>query len=235
MYGKSTAPLAVHTFILGKVTDARTGSALQSVEIEYTVNGGSRYGYTGSDGKYNMEVNPGNADVVFRKFPYFQSGYSVNVRRGSKTTINAQLSDVLPSGWYLCELTWEDDKDLDSHLTSSYFHIYFDMKAVGRNSSALIAWLDVDDTDGYGPEIIRFQAENNETYHYYIHNYSGYGTFNEAKATVKVQKGGVSGTYRKFVAPTGDGLYWHVFDVENGVFQSVNQIVSYEPDLIQEK
>jgi hypothetical protein len=65
-------------------------------------------------------------------------------------------------------LTWgRDPYDLDSHLVYAGSHIYFDQKQGDK------AWLDVDDTDSYGPETITIDKRYpGKRYLYAVHTYA---------------------------------------------------------------
>lgn len=120
-------------------------------------------------------------------------------------------------------LTWgETPSDLDSHLVFGGYHVYFSWKNSGGCS------LDVDDRDSYGPETVTIPAVSESyTYHYYVHNYSGTGTFKNANAVVKVYIGAKEYT---FYAPAGEGWYWHIFTLNGatGEFVVNNAISSSE-------
>ncbi len=73
-------------------------------------------------------------------------------------------------------LTWDYwPKDLDSHLFTPYdsasqdltYHIGF-----GNKTDAVFNKLNVDNVDGYGPEIMTINQLNNGQYKYYVTDYT---------------------------------------------------------------
>ncbi|MDR3347702.1 MAG: hypothetical protein LBN32_03715, partial [Helicobacteraceae bacterium] len=66
-------------------------------------------------------------------------------------------------------LTWGAKPiDLDSHLVFGDNHVYFEKK--GRRNAK--AYLDVDDSDSFGPETITIQKIEPQSYVYAVHNFS---------------------------------------------------------------
>lgn len=120
-------------------------------------------------------------------------------------------------------LDWgENPLDLDSHVFSNDYHIYFSNKNDGNIN------LDRDDTDSYGPETITIQdPDSSDTYKYYIFNYSdGSNPSSDRLSNSGAQVSVIFdneyvGTFK--VQPNQTGLWWHVFDVINK-----NQIVIYD-------
>lgn len=123
-------------------------------------------------------------------------------------------------------LNWGDQPaDLDLHVLYPNNHIFFQQK------TGTDAFLDVDDTDGFGPETITIgQRHQGEKYVFAVHNYSahgGYGTktLSNSKAKVFVYVGqSLIGSY--YAKPDQVGALWVLFAVDdNGSIRDINTII----------
>ena len=137
-------------------------------------------------------------------------------------------------------LTWGvTPSDLDAHLWSptdngSYTEIYYENR--GSTSQDPFAFLDVDDTSSYGPEVVTIVKNEgapyySQTYRYFVHCF---GNCSIAGSNAKVQLYNESELVKTYTAPsTGSGYYWHVFDLvpTTGGFTTtdVNSISSNSP------
>lgn len=134
-------------------------------------------------------------------------------------------------------VTWgENPRDLDSHLftpeiAGQSHHVYYGNS--GSAEEAPFAWLDVDDTSSYGPEVVTIEALYPGTYQYAIYEYSGDQTLTESEAVVQVFRGRqLVGTYDIPTTPqAGDNWWWHVGDVDGatGNFTLVNTVTADSP------
>ena len=121
-------------------------------------------------------------------------------------------------------LTWgENTIDLDSHLIYADSHIFFGSKVGVR------AWLDVDDTDSFGPETITIEKKIYGTnYTYAVHNFSYRVTNNttlaDSGAKVFVYVG--RSLMKTYSVPSDErGTIWTVFRINNdGNFEDINRI-----------
>jgi hypothetical protein len=123
-------------------------------------------------------------------------------------------------------LSWSGEPgDLDLHTVYPNNHIYFSKK------NGTDADLDVDDTDGYGPETITIRKKkHNDKYIFAVHNYSAGSTkgtttltsVSDAKIFVYIGQSLI----KSYQAPSsGTGSLWVVFGVdENGAFHDINQM-----------
>ena len=116
------------------------------------------------------------------------------------------------------ELSWsKNPEDLDTHLEgpddaseNGQFHLYYsnDDLVVGDES----IFIDVDDTDGFGPETTYLSGfPYDGTYSYYVYLYSGEGTIQDSPARVELNIGDSTSIF----APPSDepSECWHVFDI----------------------
>ena len=90
--------------------------------------------------------------------------------------------------------------------------------------------LDLDDTDGNGPETITLKPTTTEPYYYYIYRYAGDGTVATSGAHIEIYNG--ENCIRTFDVPTdqGDGDYWNVFAIVNGTLV-VNNTITDEANI----
>lgn len=122
-------------------------------------------------------------------------------------------------------LNWgAQPQDLDSHMVFPNNHVYF----IGKRGADAI--LDVDDTNGYGPETITIERKHEgERYVYAVHNYSDGSNKNSdrlSKSGAKVFVYVGQTLIKTYYVPTrGTGNLWTVFAVtEAGEFQDINAI-----------
>jgi hypothetical protein len=123
-------------------------------------------------------------------------------------------------------LNWGDKPaDLDLHVVYPNNHIFFSAK------QGTDAFLDVDDTDGFGPETITIKTRHQgEKYVFAVHNFSAgeaYGTktLSNSRAKVFVYVG-QSLIRSYYVRPEQVGALWVLFAVDdNGSLRDINQVI----------
>lgn len=141
------------------------------------------------------------------------------------------ISPNLTNEEFRVVLTWgQNPRDLDSHLVASLsdgtsYHIWFDNKEKYKDG-ILIANLDVDDTNGEGPETTTVFSMLEGNYKFYIHRYAGTGTIASSGAQVKLYKGNTLISVYNAPVDQGSGDYWNVFEYSNGEFKGVNTITN---------
>ena len=181
-----------------------------------------QYGY------YSLLAPIGLQLLHFELPGYISYDQEVNVSSDGGDVPQAILSKELTGDQYRVVLKWGNTPaDLDSHLINENFHVYYSQKT----TSVSDAMLDLDDTDGVGPETVTFTAESNQTYSYYVKDYTNRDSTSSSAlgasgATVMIYHG--NSVTEKHV-PKGVGIYWHVFDLVNGRIQYVDTIGNTEP------
>jgi hypothetical protein len=123
-------------------------------------------------------------------------------------------------------LNWGDTpQDLDLHVVYPNNHVFFETK------TGTDAFLDVDDTDGFGPETITIKTRHQgENYVFAVHNFSAaekYGTrsLSNSKAKVFVYVG-QSLIRSYYVKPEQVGALWVLFAVDgNGSLRDINTVI----------
>ncbi len=189
----------------------RNGQILAEITSAFDGN----YVFGGEQGQYTLEITaPG----------YTTEYIDVEVVRGqTKMGQNVVLSPVVGEGEIRIVLSWDaSPSDLDSHVegrssSGGGFHIYY-----GEKNYSGVGSLDVDDTNGYGPETITI-TDANANFTYRVHDFTGSGTMASSNAIVKVYLPGNAGAI-VFYVPAGSGNNWEVFKYENGQVNETNYI-----------
>ncbi len=224
--------------ISGTVVDATSGEGLPGA----TVKAGGVETTTNNDGVYKLENVPaGVQTVTASKTGYIADSKQVVVIADQETTnVNFALSPPTATGQIRIVLTWgENPEDLDSHLLVPQsdtngtlgFEVYYGDE--GSETAYPFALLDVDETDGYGPETITIYRRLNQKYKYFVYNYSETDSLATSGAVVKVYSGNsLLKTYNVPTSQTAGDLYWYVFDINSdGSITDRNVIQASAPTL----
>ena len=178
---------------------------------------------TDSEGYVEMYLLPGMYTVEASKEGYESIYYTIISNPYEDNWYEYYTPPTLSEGEYAIVLSWGySPYDLDSHLFTSSMtdsqHIWYQNKYDGYDS-----YLDVDDTDSYGPETITIRKfDANKYYKYCIVDYTNssrgnyYSTdMSYSSATVTVySNGGHVATYH--VPVNKEGVVWEVFEIRNG-------------------
>ncbi len=124
--------------------------------------------------------------------------------------INNKIVIDLEAPEYFIVLSWgTTPRDLDSHLWTRGYHIYFgDM---GSDSTEPYVRLDVDDTQGMGHETTTIARLLGDC-QFAVNNYSGEADIKLSGAHVDLYRG--SEHVAEWAVPEeGEGLWWYVFDL----------------------
>lgn len=161
-----------------------------------------------------------------------KDGYSNLVAKCPCAGLTYALSPVMQNlDGLRVVLTWGDTpKDLDSHIAYPGSHIYW------RSRRGADANLDVDDTNGFGPETVTLERKHQgETYVYAVHDYSdrnnpGTTALSESQAKVFVYVG--ESLVRTYYVPQHQaGNLWTVFRISGeGEFQDINTMRGVKVD-----
>lgn len=206
--------------VTGKVTGV-SGSPLANARIDaeglnYT---GSSVAYSAADGSFSILVKAQARAVFTARTATGISNSIVAISGAEGSTCTAMQGDLKigsVSGTAKIKLTWgADPEDLDSHLTgpipgsSERFHVYYDV------DTSVNASLDVDDTSGFGPEIITLSGFNPGIYRYSVHHFGGEGSITESPARVELTISGVTRVFTPPSSPTPliENTVWTVFEL----------------------
>lgn len=220
----------------GYINNAVTGGG---VRAKITVHEENRYGEVaatvecGYDGSYSLELSEGKYVLEITAEGFITEYFDVNIRSGDqRSAVNYVLSPELLAGEIRIVLEWgSSPADLDSHLTGrtssgSRIEVAYYAKQAAE-SGKIVAELDIDDTNGYGPETTTIYDAGG-TYEFRVHDFTnGDSTSSSAlsasQAVVKVYLPEETQP-RVFYVPEGTGVWWNVFRIENGQIVEVNRI-----------
>lgn len=231
------AMIIVSVFAVGKemisinVLDAQVkGEPVAGASVSFEKNGNVINGGV-TDGHGRVIVKDGifgGADDSSIKIIIKKAGYATQIVRGPFNGLTFALSrEMKDIGGYRIVLSWnEAPKDIDSHLVYGNSHIFWD------NKDGVQGMLDVDDTDGYGPETITIKKSlNGNKYIYAVHDYSNRtesfsAKLSESGAKVLVYAG--STQIETFYIPQGKiGNLWVLFTInEYGDLIPINKFTT---------
>lgn len=227
----------------GKITNSKTGESIENVTLKFRKDYNNKEGtyvknefgddlviYTDADGYFYSTALSAGYYTIEATCDGFVTGYK-NVVIGTNGDIcgsqNFSISPLVSKGSYSVVLSWNEHPfDLDSHLfgknpDGSQYRVYYRNMNGYDYSGNHKANLDVDDTDGVGPETVTFICDEQGVYDYYVDWYSGDGTWGTSGGKVEVYND--EGLIQTFNVPYNDTQSgsWRVFSIVNG------QIVPY--------
>jgi len=208
---------------------AIAGARVQSDGINYS---GGGAGITDASGVAQVPMKLGAQAIMTATSPRSSNSATVS-NPGSTFTLTPCL--VMPTQGLTIRLTWgSSPSDLDSHLKGpNSAHVFFASR--GSLAAQPFAALDVDDTTGFGPEVITVTKLPQGTSEYFVHNFSGSHApgMTGSPARVEMRFGS---EIRIFFPPSGEGTndYWRVFQFTVGsdcspAFSPVQQWSASEP------
>lgn len=227
--------------VTGTITSATTGQPVGGVTLKIYNGWNQRRGtvvktYTtnAETGKYRLALASGSYTVEMSKEGYSKGYFNITVIGGKTTAnVNASISPTMEfSNNFRVVLTWnENPRDIDSHLigtnqsNASDYHVYYSDKNAYDADGNKVANLDVDDTDGVGPETTTFTAETDGCYEFFIYWYAGEGTWATSGAKVEVYNN--DRLMYVFDAPPAEtnGGVWEIFTFDHGIFTPYDQIL----------
>ena len=233
------------SLVYGNVTDAVSGDGIPNVLLTFTdILTGKAVGTTktrtgnsdGAKGSYSIHLPIGTYRVNATVANYVSTDLTVySLPQSSTGAEEIVMNPILASGEYRIVLHWgQYPSDLDSHIigtisNGNHFHVdYTNMSAY--DGSTLVANLDRDDRNSYGPETITLKPVTSDTHTYYVYNYTGNsgGTLANSEAWVELYAGSTKKVYH---VPTdqGNGRVWSVFSITNGVVKDINNVNDTEP------
>lgn len=228
---ETTAP-PVETFEVSiKVVSATTAEGVgnAAVQVLDTATGMIVYnGSTTGDGTFTATLPAGIYAFQVICDGYVIESFEVEVYSTGICSVDTiVISPELAVGEMRIVLEWGDHpRDLDSYYMDEYGNAqvaYYDREYY--NGDQLVAELDVDDTDGYGPETITVY-DPSQTFTYCVRDYTNTGDmFQRTDITVKVYIAGESQpiVYTPTYDETNEGRVWTVFSCVNGEIQFINE------------
>ena len=129
-------------------------------------------------------------------------------------------------------LSWgKNPEDIDLHIVgpamsateeSSRFHVYYEDLQYKDKKGNLIADLDHDDTDSYGPEVATIRKMTFGTYYVFVHDYTNRESnspieLSRSDARIKIYSGDSTMPFATYkVPPLMRGKYWNVCKIVIG-------------------
>ena len=208
----------------GTTKDAVTGTVEGSVTVNLRNQSGGIVATTTSDvnGVYSFtDILVGSYTLEFTKAGYISGTETITVVDSQVITVNPTISETLASGQIRIVLTWGTLGDLDSHVfytgSPANFHVYY------KTTSSNNVTLDVDDTDGEGPETMTISSQLAGTYEFHVYDYNGLDILQNRSAHVKVYDD--TGLIGNFSVPAATGTLWKVFSLTGGVVTPINTMI----------
>lgn len=195
-----TSNAASKVKLSGRVLDATTGLTLSGAQIK-AYKGYGTYGTPVTatsefNGNYSMDlVEGGNYTVTVEKVGYIRGEFEVYVlSNGNTTNEDFVISPEMSGDQMRIVLTWgSTPSDLDSYLMGTTdagqtINTNFQNKVSRSGDNTKLAELDVDDTDGYGPETTTLY-DINGVYEFVVVDFTGSGTMSSSGAKVTIYSG----------------------------------------------
>lgn len=183
---------------------------------------------SGSNGLYQLDLAPGRYMLEVTASGFISDYFEITVKEnGALTNENYTISPELNEGEIRIVLEWKaNPQDLDSYLEGTMADgtrvgiNYRNRSQRDRNGNE-IASLDVDDTNGYGPETITITNLSGD-FRYFVQDFRNEGVLGEYGATVKVYMPEESSP-TVIQAPSDVINTWDVLRIENGELRIVNR------------
>ena len=223
--------------VTGKIVDATTGDPASNARACFVLgeNVTGICAVTDAEGRFALRGLPaGDHQIEVGKEGYTAYRIPVSLQSASTTRVQVPINPRLGPGQIRIVLSWgEEPVDLDSHLWVPRGGGYREVSFIdgGDCGCSLGACLDLDDTNGFGPETITIASPGDGTYSYAVHWFLGGGSWRGSRAVVHVyDESGLVASYR---APSDDSLgvksWWHVFDLKGNDLIAKNTLSDAPP------
>jgi stress response protein SCP2 len=216
----------VTTNVRGKVQDATNLQAVPGAEVEFFSSGGRRITTT-TDASGIYEATGVPAGVVTAKAglidKYIGATKTVDTSMNLPPLTVFTLSPVLPPDGWRVVLTWASrPRDLDSYVyfgTNQRCKVYYSRKYM--SCGGVDVTLDVDDTNGNGPETVTFskvstscRSQTTCKFIFKVNNYSKNPSFLDSQVKVVVYNG--DHEMAKYTIDDGklNQNWWSVFSID---------------------
>ena len=205
-----------NSILTGEVVNGVDDKPIQNARVWLA--GCGQLAKTDANGKFCLsDITASRVSVQISAEGYRSDCFDEILPSASEKFIHAALSPELRRGEIRIILTWSaTPADLDSHLygpcpSEPRFHVYF------SHPDAELVHLDIDRTDGYGPETITIRRVTPGQYRYMVHDYTNRSNpmshaLSQSGAEIRVH---LNREVHRFRAQgTQSGAIWHVFDLE---------------------
>lgn len=210
--------------VQGQIINAQTGSGVTGAELEIVPTQGETItARSTAGGRYTVSLPDGTYTVRVRCNGFVEEEFPLVIHRAISNQ-NFTISPQLAEGEIRIVLEWgASPSDLDSHLegsTDSGTRVvtnYINKQA--SSDGQVLAQLDVDDVNSYGPETTTIY-EPNGVYEFYVVDFTHSGIMSDSGATVKIYVGNQAPVVVNVCAGLGNA--WTVCRIDHGEVQIVN-------------
>lgn len=187
---------------------------------------------TDEEGKIEFAPPADNAllQVTVRADGYIPTTFPIEIMAGTLFFNRISISPMMDIKFVRIVVDWDKEpRDLDAHFVKveeGGYHISFRNMRVLADGSGM---LDIDATQGYGPETVTIkEVSTRSVYSYFVHDYSNQSNprstaLSDSKATVKVYGDGKLLKVIR-VPKKKEGTVWNVFRIEQGQVREINQL-----------
>ena len=228
--------------VSGVISSSLTGAGIGGVRIQVR-SGWNNTGhsdvlaetFTDDSGAYTLNLPLGNYTLALSREGFVDTILNIVSVAGNGEPQNGSMTPSVSGGDYRIVLTWAaHPRDLDSHVCCTMpseggYHVYYRQKT-HQEGGRDVCVLDLDDTNGWGPETVTLHTEATADYRYYVHRYAGTGTIADSGAQIRVYQGDQEIAVVNAPTGPGSGDYWNVLTIQNGVLTVVNTITD-QPEL----
>lgn len=219
--------------VKGTVKNGKTGATMDNVTLKVRAGEGEtgragdviQTATTNGAGEYQLVSLPEGMYTIEISKDGFITNYETVQALGDRTTrLDSSLMPKVSGDVYRFRLSWgQTPSDLDLHMYEPVFksEISYSNPADPEKN----AQLDVDDTDGFGPETITINEQAPGFYQLFVHNYSGQVALINSSAKIEVFKGNdIVKVINVPTAATGEGAYWNVLELHGDRINEINTI-----------
>lgn len=218
----------------GRIVSAVDGKAVDNVRIQFFPSDGSELvcdAVTDAIGNYTASLPAGQYKVILSRDGYIEEEQDLYIGAYSEQVFqDYTISPEIAMGEIRIVLSWgSTPRDLDSYLFgtadngSEMFVSFRNKNCYG--SDTLMASLDIDQTNGYGPETTTIYNPNG-VYYFIVHDFNETSFISQSGATVTVYLPGQSPR----VFQITDGIMhenaWDVFVLDHGELKPAEDLSS---------
>lgn len=215
----------------GVVVDAVDGEGVENAVLTFKPTKKSikeKETKTGAQGTFSIELEPDVYTIVITADDYIEEEFIFEIEDGkSYNGVQFTISPELAKGTARIVLEWNaEPQDLDSYLIgdtdkgSDVFVSYRQKQA--KSGSDVIAELDLDDMNGYGPETTTIY-DLNGVYEFQVADFRRTGTMKQYGATVKVYLPGKEPVTITIDSGADVKDIWIVCEIDHGKLNIINE------------
>lgn len=214
----------------GVVVDAVSGNGVPNATLTFEPENSSHDTVTettDSRGAFSVKLEEDEYEITIKARGYIEETFTFTIKEGkSYSGVQFVISPEL-SGEARIVLEWgAEPSDLDSHLegetdAGGNIHVYYGHKKASAGGSP-IAELDLDDTDGYGPETTTIY-DLNGVYTFSVVDFLGTGTMARNGATVKIYLPGQTPVVIELDESSRVDNVWTVCKIDHGRLEIIDE------------